>query len=282
MTDMHKQKDHIMKASTIKFGIEIECTVPTSRVEAFRPGAYHRGIQIIGAPEGWNAQRDASLRAPAGHVAVEVVSPILEGEDGLTQVVYMLDYLGSIGARVNVSCGLHVHVDARGLDNETVNRAINTFRTFEMAFYGLNGSAINRRLSSPYCVPFERVERGERAGRYQSLNLANLEPARKGTLEVRCFAASLDPATVVAAIYMAVALVAIASEQSVNSEFANHAARITNPLTAMRGYTNLIFADPAFQIMPEAETEALTDIFTTMVTMAERAAQAMGPRSAVA
>ena len=85
------------------FGVELECLIPRSYIgddSQFNPGGHGRGNQIGNAPAGWTVERDGSVRSTVdGMTGVEVVSPILEGEDGLVQVVAMCDYLTEIGRR---------------------------------------------------------------------------------------------------------------------------------------------------------------------------------------
>jgi len=73
------------KAAELTFGIEIECFLPRGSV---RVGGYHRGARLGGDfPAGWNAQSDSSLHTTLrNYQAVEIVSPILKGADGLAQV----------------------------------------------------------------------------------------------------------------------------------------------------------------------------------------------------
>jgi len=56
----------------------------------------------------WNIHDDCSIQ---GHVPMEIVTPILKGEDGIRQIKKFLDYFGKY-ASVNNSTGLHVHVGA--------------------------------------------------------------------------------------------------------------------------------------------------------------------------
>src|SRR5262245_33404466 len=91
----------------LTFGIEIETAMPHGVV---RVGGYHYGTQVPQLPEGWKAERDGSIRCPAGHEACEIVSPVLKGDDGIRQVVQVLAWLKSAGAQVNRSTGFHVHV----------------------------------------------------------------------------------------------------------------------------------------------------------------------------
>ena len=58
----------------------------------------------------WKLVTDSSI----GRSGVELVSPILKGEDGLRQVRTVCDVLTRIGATVNTKTGFHVHHDITG------------------------------------------------------------------------------------------------------------------------------------------------------------------------
>jgi hypothetical protein len=62
--------------------------------------------------EHWKITGDASIRASQGF---EVVSPILNGEDGLSQLLTVCRVLKENNALINKSCGLHVHLDAEDM-----------------------------------------------------------------------------------------------------------------------------------------------------------------------
>ncbi len=57
-----------MNANTYTFGLELELQVPDSvlRNQGLRIGAYHVGTPVPFLPNGWTAQRDASLQASPG------------------------------------------------------------------------------------------------------------------------------------------------------------------------------------------------------------------------
>ena len=57
----------------------------------------------------WKAVHDGSI---SGSNAIEVVSPILQGENGMQQVKSVCKALNSLNAKVNKSCGFHVHFSA--------------------------------------------------------------------------------------------------------------------------------------------------------------------------
>ena len=203
-------------ASQIKFGVEIECYLPAG-VEV-QVGGYHNGLQVNWAPAGWNGQADGSIHAPEGFRPVEIVSPALCGENGLIEVYYMVDTIKTLGGQVNGSCGLHVHVDANTLTETQVKSIRAEFIRHEKTFYSLSGSDAARRYNhNNYCKPSSSSHIMDR---YQGCNLLNyLSPSplreRSGrrTVEIRCFAGTLEVEEVIAAVYMAVSLVAKVENQ---------------------------------------------------------------------
>lgn len=72
----------------------------------------------------WKIVSDASV---AGTNSFEIVSPILKGEKGLTEVQKVCEVLEAAGAKVNKSCGLHVHFNAR---NMTINDWKNLYKNY--------------------------------------------------------------------------------------------------------------------------------------------------------
>jgi len=112
-----------IKATEIRFGIELETAIPTT--SGITIGAYHGGRPVTGGLRAgestilaapafngakWNAERDGSIRYQPGEMACEFVSPILHGEAGVEGMCDFVGWLNGIGARVNDSCGCHVTV----------------------------------------------------------------------------------------------------------------------------------------------------------------------------
>lgn len=111
------------------FGVEIEAFLPHDAVP--RGDYYHSpkrfvadkiteaGVRCIETPYGhrqvttWETTHDGSLVGP-GH-AMEIKSLPLSGVDGLEQIMTVGRVMGNLRMGVNSTCGLHVHVDARGL-----------------------------------------------------------------------------------------------------------------------------------------------------------------------
>ncbi len=202
----------MFNANDTTFGIEIECTLPvTVRIEV---GGYHRGCQIEGLPAGWNAQRDGSLHAARGFYAVEIVSPVLRGADGLAQVAKVCQWLNSVGAEVNSSCGLHVHVGWQG-DKAALIRLTTMVANHEKGIYASTGT--HSRERSTYCrgVRNDRSMRSEfleetgtarQFDRYHVLNLTNLQ-RRQPTVEFRAFAGTTNARKIAGYVRMCVGLV---------------------------------------------------------------------------
>ena len=217
------------KAAELTFGIEVECFLPRGSVTA---GGYHCGRLLGGDfPAGWNAQRDGSLRTRLRrYQGVEIVSPVLKGQDGLEQVRKVAKLLNRMDAKVNATCGLHVHVgvtSAAGTDFDDVadwvRRLLNTTAQHEMAFYGATGT--RRRRNGHYCGSLAKGAWGrkknalkkkkltaeelrlEAAGisRYQLLNVVPVFGANK-TVEFRCFSGTTEALKMTAWIQMCLAV----------------------------------------------------------------------------
>jgi hypothetical protein len=194
----------------ITFGVELETSIPP----VIRVGAYHHGSPIEGAPKfqgaAWLSESDCSIRPERGHVACEFVSPILKGEAGILHLIEFVEWLTLLGAKVNSSCGVHVHVGVRGFaaTNEAQAKFVKILSRLvtrnATAFYAQTGTL--SREQGHYCKRADSSMRKQISAacskkhsangiprvsdRYQLLNLTNLQT--KGTVEFRCFAGTLN------------------------------------------------------------------------------------------
>lgn len=200
-------------AETWAFGIEIECYMPRNLV--FEMSEWHRGgIQIPGiegwAAQGWKAERDGSVTTnDPGYVGIEIISPILSGEDGLTQVVCMVEWLAEIGARVDSKCGQHVSVDTRSLNDAQIENLVRAFKALQPGIFLVNGAKAAERFNSRFCAPL-MSGRMDMGNRYQALNLKNhvSGPAGRRRAEFRLWAGTLDSTKTVTYILASVGLIA--------------------------------------------------------------------------
>lgn len=114
------------------FGVEIECVHAnrTALVEAGRTNGvdiHSEGYNHTDNKKYFKIVRDASV---GGDVDPnEVVSPVLGGnQNGLATLKKAIRSLDAVGARVNRTCGLHVHI---GADKLTGEQYVNVFKNYQ-------------------------------------------------------------------------------------------------------------------------------------------------------
>jgi len=162
-TEMSGIKSRV-NADEITFGIEIECFVPVRWAEqiGLQRGNYHAGRMLPSSifPYGWNCQADGSLSInDYTMMAVEIVSPVLRGIEGLRQVAKVAEVLTNAGAKVNSTCGVHVHVGAQSILGDSISssnkvaewvrRLLNLTSGQETALFAIGGNP--ERMHSRYC-----------------------------------------------------------------------------------------------------------------------------------
>ena len=217
------------QAQNFTFGVEIECLIPKNTPIAV--GAYHRPSDVpADYPEGWKVSGDGSISTGSrSYRGAEFISPILRGEAGIQQVLQMIDKLNSIDARVNRTCGLHIHVGAKSVAGELaddvagwVNNLIHLVGQHEVALYASTGSryrakqcSYTKSIHASYSDTKRKelkkkkwdVLQREITGidRYRSLNLNNLFGS-KMTVEFRVFAGTLNKTKILGHIQMVLGL----------------------------------------------------------------------------
>jgi len=255
----------------ITFGVEIETTIPVSA--GIRVGAYHAGFPVTGGVSGqqafpaprfngamWKVERDISIAVQkAGHAPAEFVSPVLKGEAGVRHLIEFLEFLRSIGATVNRSTGLHIHIGVSGAAGteepvayvERLTRLVG-FNT--KALYAQTGTL--SREKGRYCAPLgngaksaiakakkeKRLAQAAATGsRYEILNLTNI--ATRGTVEFRCFAGSLNTSKVLLHLFSVLLLAIVARKTKTPTSWDNR------PLTGEKALTNLLKVRPVTRIV---------------------------------
>lgn len=102
------------------FGVEIECFNVNKTI--FLQLINSQGILIC--EEGYNHTTRAHWKivpdsSISGNMACEIVSPVLNGEEGLRQLKIITETLSAVNAKVNRTCGMHIHFEARDFDLQT-------------------------------------------------------------------------------------------------------------------------------------------------------------------
>lgn len=113
----------------ITFGVEIEVTRVVSR-DAIALALQAAGVAA--AVEGYNHVTKRHWKViEDGSCGYEVVSPILSGEKGITELRKVCEALTQAGCKVNKQCGLHVHLGADFLGVDRVRDFIKRYRANE-------------------------------------------------------------------------------------------------------------------------------------------------------
>ena len=119
--------------SKLTFGIEIEAynfTRANLIDNSTRKGLSVRseGYNHTDSQHYYKIVSDSSL---VGNDTNEVVSPILQGNDGLNSLKRLCEALNEIDAKVNKSCGLHVHIGAANMTDAHYIRIIRNYQRLE-------------------------------------------------------------------------------------------------------------------------------------------------------
>lgn len=119
---------------SLTFGVEIE-TITSAAIPTVCRWLTDAGIEAVWnvgthslVPQ-WKVVPDGSVRG-----GCEVVSPILKGDAGLEQLRRVMEVLTQNGCTVNRTCGLHVHVGARGATARQVANVARMFIRHELNF----------------------------------------------------------------------------------------------------------------------------------------------------
>jgi hypothetical protein len=183
---------------------------------------------ILGNDMYWKIEDDESLSGPP-ELRAEIVSPVLDRGD-VPIVLDVVKTVARVGARVDDSCGVHVHIGSGACNVEHLCKAVDLMIDLEPIvmqdtlgikaernqFSRLMDAAFIRRFKAKRPVTMEefwelyygaplkgQLTRLDPA-RYRGLNLHS--HAYRGTVEFRYFDGSLDPTRVEIYVKLAMAI----------------------------------------------------------------------------
>ena len=197
-------------ALTRTFGVEIEAYGVTRAALAAELRA--QGLEVQDESYNhttrphWKIVSDGSI---TGANAFELVSPILQGYQGLEDLARACRALKVCGAQVNASCGLHIHFGARDLRIEHFRRLVRNYLVLEPTIDSLMPRD-RRGSANTYCKsllrgrtqanaeaailaatsPEQLVQAANGDCRYYKVNLQSFY--RHGTVEFRQHSGSTD------------------------------------------------------------------------------------------
>jgi hypothetical protein len=222
-----------------RFGLELEFfNISDNEVSRLltKNGIQCWNANYYDSGDGWKITDDGSI---IGDYSVELVSPILSGVEGLEEVAKVVQILADAGAKVNKSCGFHVHVDAQDLSSKVL---FNVYRRYALHEDQIDSFMVASRRSNNnhYCqsprnfldvvagasesltaeeaaeLMEERYVSGRYVGgRYNKVNLCAY--LRHGTIEFRHHSGTMNVQKVLNWVCFCVNFV----EVSINSDTAN-------------------------------------------------------------
>jgi hypothetical protein len=174
----------------------------------------------------WRLMKDVSITCPIGNAdcnKFELVSPILRGGDGLSEVHRVVRALNRIACvQVGKSMGFHVHIDVGGLSHRQLVKVCQNFIKYERAMdsfmppsrrddnesiycksnkhavLGPDASRMERYKAIAACETYEELANVMNPNedpdkrRYYKLNLQNLVTGRQPTVEFRQHSSTSD------------------------------------------------------------------------------------------
>jgi len=145
----------------------------------------------------WKVVHDGSIR---GGAPAEVVSRVLKGRDGFIEMRNIMLQLKEVGAKVNRSCGMHIHIGVEHLTNRQRGMIIRQYAMMQPQFDLLiprhrrnTYYAKHRSVADAYSLA-ESWAVGNNAtgyGRYYTLNLQSFQ--KYGTFEFRAHHGNINP-----------------------------------------------------------------------------------------
>lgn len=183
-----------------RFGVEIEFNgVSRARVAA----ALNDANVILREGYGnsalaWTLKTDYSVNGQG----LELVSPPLSGDEGLDQLRLVLRVLRSVGAKVDRSCGLHIHHEVRDLGAVGIARLVRLWHENQTTIDWFVAPSRRSTEGHQYCNGWRddlvsslesAARRGDvdcRSGRYRTLNVCSYPSY--GTVEVRQHGGTLE------------------------------------------------------------------------------------------
>jgi Putative amidoligase enzyme len=172
-----------------RFGIEIEAYgIDRSRVaQALRTAGINCQAEGYNhdTRTAWKVVTDGSL---SGDRTFELVSPILEGEDGLQQLRTVSTVLTRLGAKINKTCGLHVHFDAVNMDLTNWKNLIKNYANLESTIDSMMPQS-RRGQTNTYCKSLKINDLNAKIDAARNLDaVRNIFPNRYSKVNTQSFA----------------------------------------------------------------------------------------------
>lgn len=143
-------------AFTRRFGVEFEAynveeEVLCQAMNRAGINCRHEGYNHNDHTTHWKIVYDGSL---SGNNTFELVSPILQGEAGIRELEKVCRVLNECNAKVNKTCGTHVHMDAQGMEMQTWKNIYKNYARLENV---IDSFMPRSRRNNTYCQSLKRI-----------------------------------------------------------------------------------------------------------------------------
>lgn len=118
----------------------------------YEGGAYFKHVVVASDGRRWIVERDASVNSINGGDPCEFVTPKCSYDD-IPLVQECVRALRKAGAKVDSSCGLHIHIDGSNHDAKSLKNLIFNFRAKEELIFKAVGTRASRLAR--WCRPIE-------------------------------------------------------------------------------------------------------------------------------
>lgn len=137
--------------SNLSMGIEIELLLPRQKTSDI--DKITRALRQLGF---WGTAFDRSIASTKQYAGVELVSNILKRQAVEAAVTEAIEDVFSLGATVDESCGLHIHLgrDNQGFSFEETRKIIVAYSFLEPCFFMLVPNYV-KRLASKFSKPLD-------------------------------------------------------------------------------------------------------------------------------
>lgn len=171
------------------FGVEIECTFPCDisyddngeEIEDDREETMNWVQSRVERFKRVTVKSDGSIKPDEGYIGIEF-TVMCSREDNFSNLRKLCAFLEESGAKVNKSCGLHVHLDQRNRSESEIRRA---FKNLTNCVTALSTIVPESRRNNSYC----RLQ-GSMTNRYSAINGTALK--KYNTIEVRLHSSTID------------------------------------------------------------------------------------------
>lgn len=163
------------RAQRYTFGVEIECFLPREVLleHTIYIADYHDSSDTNGAlPAGdfppfdghpWRVEYDGSLHPRQGDEGLEVISPILQGAEGIKSLLAVCKTLNRWGAKIYGNAAIHIHVGVESVAGSNPNaqatwlaKLLHLVAHNELVLYAVSGT-IDRIRSEYWREAIERI-----------------------------------------------------------------------------------------------------------------------------